>query len=75
MLDQHILRQEHHDMDIYSAREEGREEGIEQGIAQEKRHLVQAMLAKGFDTDLVCELADLTEAELQSLLSDDVSLG
>lgn len=33
MLDQHILRQEHPDMDIYSAREEGREEGI----AQEKR--------------------------------------
>ena len=29
MLDERLLRQEHHDMDIYSAREEGIELGLE----------------------------------------------
>ena len=69
MLDERLLRQEHHDMDIYSAREEGIEQGLKQGIEQEKRQLVYAMLAKGLEKSLVCELAGLTEPELDNLLS------
>lgn len=75
MLDQRLLRQEHHDMDIYSARKEGIEQGIERGIVQEKRQLVGTMLSKGLAPELVCEIAGISERELDRLLSDDLSHG
>ena len=71
MLDERLLRQEHHDMDIYSAREEG----IEIGVEQEKRQMVRAMLLKGIDTTLICDIADITESELSAILADDISMG
>ena len=75
MLDERLLRQEHHDMDIYSAREEGIELGMERGIAQEKRHMVRAMLSKGIEHALICDIAGITDSELQAILADKNSLG
>ena len=41
MLDERLLRQEHHDMDIYSAREEGIELGMEQGLEKVAKMMLQ----------------------------------
>ena len=47
--------------------EEGRKQGRVEGRKEEKRKLALNMLAKGFDPDLVAEIAGLTESEVRAM--------
>lgn len=49
----------------------GEERGIaigkEQGIAIQNAHITTAMLAKGMDIELICELTGLSQEEINAL--------
>ena len=66
MLDERLLRQEHHDMDIYSAREEG--------IELEKRQMVRTMFSNGASADMISQLTDISLDQVKELLSQDLTI-
>ena len=47
--------------------EKGIEKGIEQGIEQERKNIVTNMLKKGFDVELIAELASLSVVDVRRL--------
>lgn len=49
------------------ARENGIAIGKEQGIAIQNAHITTAMLAKGMDIELICELTGLSPEEINAL--------
>ena len=66
MLDERLLRQEHHDMDIYSAREEG--------IELEKRQMVRTMFSNGASIEMISQLTDISLDQVKELLSQDLTI-
>ena len=55
--------------ELYTARKIGREEGLAEGRAEGRAELCRRMLSLGFPKDKVAEAADLSEAELDELLT------
>lgn len=53
------------------ALEEGIEQGIDQGAIRERRANVCAMHAKGYASDVIADLLDLTLEQVTALLTDE----
>ena len=52
---------------ILLGRAEGIEQGIEKGIEQERKSIIANMLKKGFDIELIAELASLPVVEVRKI--------
>ena len=50
--------------------EQGLEQGIEKGIEQERKIIVANMLQKGFDVELIAELASLSVIDVRKICSE-----
>ena len=49
---------------------QGMKQGIEKGIEQERKIIVANMLQKGFDVELIAELASLSVIDVRKICSE-----
>ena len=55
---------------IAQGMKQGIEQGIEKGIEQERKNIVTNMLRKGFDVNLIAELASLSVVDVRKICSE-----